>query len=78
MTAKAKVAPSRKSTHSIMANSGFGKLTIHKPEGVTVVIPQEHIRKDGRIKKNVSKLLSELTKENIETLELKGVKIHTR
>lgn len=78
MTARAKVAPSRKSTHSIMANSGFGSLTIHKPEGITIVIPKNHITTDGRVKKNISDKLNELTRENIEILESKGIKVHTR
>lgn len=75
MTARAKVAPSRLSMHTVMANSGFGALTIHKAEGVTIVIPQEHIRKDGHIKKHILKHTQELTRENVERLESKGVRV---
>ena len=78
MTARAKVAPSRLSMHTVMANSGFGTLKIHKPEGVTIVIPKNHLTADGRVKKNIDNLLNELTRENIAALEKRGVKIYTR
>lgn len=78
MTARAKVAPSRLSMHTVMANSGFGALKIHKPEGVTIVIPKSHLTKDGRVKKFISDKLNELTKENIVALEKRGVKIYKR
>ena len=68
--------PSRLSTHSIMANSGFGALTIHTPEGVVIEIPQKHIRKDGCIKKHVLKHAQELTRENVEILKSKGVNLY--
>lgn len=77
---KAKVAPSRRRTHSIMSNSGFGKTRIIVPmEGyqIEVVVPQACIRKDtGQIKKQIVKYLVELTRENILTLEKKGVECY--
>lgn len=76
MTARARVAPSRLSTHSIMSNSGFGSLKINTPEGVTIEIPQKHITADGRIKKNILKHAQELTRENVEILESKGVRLY--
>lgn len=76
MTARAKVAPSRLSMHTVMANSGFGTLKIHKPEGVTIVIPKNHLTADGRVKKHILKHTQELTRENIEILESKGVRVY--
>lgn len=70
-----KPCPSRMSMHSVMANSGFGTLTIHTAQGVTINIPQEQIRKDGHIKRGVLKHAQELTRENVEYLESKGVQL---
>ena len=77
---KTKVAPSRRRTHSIMANSGFGAVRLFIPiEGyqVEIVVPQACIRKDtGQIKNQIVKYLVELTRENILTLEKKGVECY--
>lgn len=78
--AKAKIAPSRRRTYSIMSNSGFGKMRITIPmEGyqIEVVVPQACIRKDtGQIKKQIVKHLAELTRENLLALEEKGVRCY--
>lgn len=78
--AKAKIAPSRRRTYSIMANSGFGKMILIFPmEGyqIEVVVPQACIRKDtGQLKKQITKYLAELTRENIQNLEKKGVECY--
>jgi hypothetical protein len=70
-----KVSASRKSTHSVMAHSGFGDLTIHTPEGVTLNIPQEQITAEGNIKRHVLVRSQELTRENCEYLESKGIRL---
>lgn len=69
-------APSRLSTHSIMANFGFGGLTIHR-KGVSIVIPREQMTREGNIKKAIAKRTDELTRENIEFLESRGVQVFT-
>lgn len=71
----ARIAPSRKSVHGIMANHGFGTLTIYKKCGVTIHIPQEQITREGKVKKNILPFTKELTRENAEYLESKGVRI---
>lgn len=45
-----KISKSRKSTHSVMNNEGFGLLTI-TIEGVVINIPEEWLFKNGQIKK---------------------------
>lgn len=66
---------SRKNMHSVMSNSGFGTLTIHTPEGVTIVVPQKHITKTGHVKKNIMVHAQTLTRENAEYLESKGIRL---
>ena len=67
---------SRKSLHSIMANSGFfNGVTIHTAQGATIVIPQEQIEPNGCIKKHIFARTKELTRENAEYLEKKGVRV---
>lgn len=77
---KAKVAPSRRRTHSIMSNSGFGTARMFVPmEGyqIEIVVPQTCIRKDtGQLKKQIIKYLVELTRENVIALEKKGVECY--
>lgn len=46
----AKICKSRKSTHQIMNNGGFGLLTITR-NNTTISIPEEWLFEDGRIKK---------------------------
>ena len=70
-----KVSASRKSTHQVMANSGFGDLTIHTAQGVTLNIPQSQITATGEIKRSVLEHAQELTRENCEYLENKGIRI---
>ena len=43
---------------------------------IEIVVPQEYIRKDGQVKKQIVKHLVELTRENILALEKKGVKCY--
>lgn len=70
------MAPSRKSTHSVMAHHGFGEMTVHRPDGVIIVIPQNQIAKTtGRPRKAIQRKMEELTRENIEMLESKGIKL---
>jgi hypothetical protein len=72
----ARIAPSRRSLYGIMANHGFGGLTIHTKQGVTIEIPPEQITRKGEIKKHILAHTKELTRENAEYLETKGVKIY--
>ena len=44
------ICKSRKSTHQIMSNGGFGLLTISRGN-TTIAIPEEWLFEDGRIKK---------------------------
>ncbi len=67
---------SRKSMHSVMAHSGFGGITIYRPDGAIIVIPQNQISKTtGRPRKVIQSKLEELTRENIALLESKGVQL---
>ena len=71
-----RIAPGKKSTHSIMAHGGFGEMTIYRPDGAVIVIPQNQIAKTtGRPRKAIQRKLEELTRENIEMLESKGIKL---
>ena len=67
---------SRKSTHSIMCNTGFGDLKIKK-YGIEIVVPKDLITRDGHPKQFVKELLkgNALTKDVIVKLEEKGCKI---
>lgn len=70
------MAPSRKSTHSVMAHHGFGEMTIYRPDGAIIVLPQNQISKTtGRPRKAIQGKLEELTRENIAFLESKGVQL---
>ena len=71
-----RIAPGKKSTHSIMAHGGFGKMIIYRPDGAIIVIPQNQIAKTtGRPRKAIQRKLEELTRENIALLESKGVQL---
>ena len=70
------MAPSRNSTHSVMAHHGFGEMTIYRPDGAIIVIPQNQISKTtGRPRKAIQGKLKELTRENIALLESKGIQL---
>lgn len=45
-----KILKSKKSTHQIMSNPGFGLLTITKGNA-TITVPESWLCEDGRIKK---------------------------
>lgn len=72
--ARAKI--SRKSTHSVMTNTGFGDLIIKK-HGIMIHVPQNCIKVNGTPKKVVSRLLSGdgITKEIVLALQNKGCRI---
>jgi len=62
--------------HSIMANSGFGALTIHRKDGSVIVVPQNQITKaGGLVKKVIRHKLWNFTPERINLLEKRGVKL---
>ena len=66
----------RNSMHSVMAHTGFGELKICRPNGVTIIVPQNQIDKaTGNPKKKIAGRLNELTRENIEMLESEGIKL---
>ena len=68
---------SRKSTHSIMCNTGFSDLKV-KRHGIEIHIPCSLLHKQtGAPKFHVAPLLKELTRENILQLEEKGCRILT-
>lgn len=67
----------RTSMHSIMANSGFGALTIHRRDGAVIVVPQEQITKvGGHVKKAIHHKLWNFTPERIDSLEKRGVELY--
>lgn len=67
----------RSSLHSIMANSGFGAMTIFRKDGAVIEVPANQIAKNsGRVKTAVRKDMDELTREKIESLEKRGVKLY--
>lgn len=53
-----KINESRKSTHSIMNNAGFGGV-LFKQDNVELYIPTEFIFKNGKLKKYGLKMLAE-------------------
>jgi hypothetical protein len=65
-----------KDLSGVMANTGFGDLVIHKP-GVTIIVPQRCLNTstESVIKKSFQARLEELTKENANWLEERGVRI---
>ena len=65
----AKICASRKRTHSIMANSGFGNLVMYQ-EGKKIIVPQRYITKEGLVYKRINKHIVE---QNFEKLEELGV-----
>lgn len=70
---RVKAKMSRKSTHSIMCNTGFSELKI-KRYGIEIVVPKDLITREGNLKFNIKDMIkkNELTKENIEKLIAKG------
>lgn len=61
-----KINKSRKSTESVMANSGFGNVTIIR-NGVTIDIPENWMFSTGQIKKcymqRINNMFAEIAKE---------------
>lgn len=57
-----KICKSRKSTHTIMAHSGFGMLTITR-DGITIQVPEEWLFNDGSIKKYAIKNIDRMFKK---------------
>lgn len=66
-----RICASRKRTHSIMANSGFGDLVTYQGN-YKIVVPQRYITKEGHIYKRVNKYILE---KNFEKLEELGVAV---
>jgi hypothetical protein len=67
----ARICASRKRTHSIMSNAGFGDLVMYSG-GKKLVVPQRYITKEGLVYKRVNKHIVE---ENFEKLEELGVAV---
>ena len=67
----ARIAPSRRRTHSIMANARWGDLIWYR-NGYKIIVPQKYITREGRVYKNVQKHIVE---QNFEKLEELGVAI---
>lgn len=66
-----RIAPSRRRTYSIMANSGFGDLTVYSG-GKKLVVPQRYITKEGLVYKRVNRHIVE---QNFNKLEELGVAV---
>ena len=74
---RARARMSRRSTHSIMTNHGFGDLKVER-YGIEIHIPRSLLHKQtGAPKFHVASLLKELTRENILKLEEKGCRVLT-
>lgn len=67
----ARILASRKRTHSIMSNAGFGDLVMYEGD-YKIIVPQKYITKEGLVYKRVNKHIVE---ENFEKLEELGVVI---
>lgn len=67
----ARVATSRKRTHSIMSNYGFGDLVMYQG-GKKIIVPQRYITKEGLVHKRINKHIVE---ENFDKLEELGVAV---
>lgn len=68
------VSSSRTNMFSVMAHSGFGAMTIYRPDGITVQIPQNQITNHGLVKKAVKKQIGDtITIEHAQKLAKKGV-----
>ena len=67
----AKICASRKRTHSIMANAGFGDLVMYQG-GKKIIVPQRYITKEGHIYKRIDKYI---VSQNFEKLEELGVAV---
>lgn len=65
----------RSGTHQVMANSGFGKLVIHRRDGAIIEIPQSQINSYGYVNHSLYKQLQEITPDKIDSLEKRGVKL---
>lgn len=66
----ARISKSRKRTHSIMSNGGFGILTITRGE-YSIQVPEDWLFEDGRIKKYAIKKVDLMFKkaENFSKIE---------
>lgn len=71
-----KINQSRKSTHSIMAHSGFGVLTITR-EGTSILVPKSWLFNDGRIKKFAVKNIDMMFKNAKAAKEMEAKQIET-
>lgn len=67
----ARICASRKRTHSIMSNAGFGDLVTYQGD-YKIIVPQKYITKEGLVYKRVNKHIVE---ENFDKLEELGVAI---
>ena len=67
----ARISPSRKRTHSIMSNAGFGDLVMYSG-GKKLIVPQKYITKEGLVYKRVNRHIVE---ENFEKLKELGVAV---
>lgn len=67
---------SRKSTHSIMTNTGFGDLVI-KQQGLAITVPQRCIKQNGTPRKSIATLLcgDGICKETAQQLLAKGCRL---
>lgn len=66
-----RICASRKRTHSIMANHGFGDLVLHQG-GKKIVVPQRYITKEGLVYKRIDK---HIVSQNFEKLKELGVAV---
>jgi hypothetical protein len=68
------ICKSRKSTHQIMSNGGFGLLTITR-NGTTIAVPEEWLFEDGRIKKYAQAKIESMFKKAEAFNSLSGSEI---
>lgn len=66
-----RISSSRKRTHSIMSNAGFGDMVMYTG-GKKLVVPQRYITKEGLVHKRVNK---HIVSQNFEKLKELGVAV---
>lgn len=62
------------SVNQAEANKGFHDVVIYK-HGVQIVVPKQHLKKDGTLEEQIVARLNELTRENIKFLAYKNVQV---
>ena len=69
----------RNNMFSVMANSGFGGLTVYRPDGAIVIIPREQLTNHGTVRKAIEREMQDgITREKAQQLAKKGVNLYIK